>query len=340
MDKISIRKRMLKPLLSYLIFFAVCFFVIFNLTYRTVLNVNNYNPKLILNINLFLLGVFIIFLLGFIYLLVKICSHISRDIKMLGEDAIKLSRSSYSTDEVKNFKTIEIEELNLSIHKLATRLFDYYKAQKIALENASHELRTPLMSIQGYAEGIKYNVFEDNSEPLDIIIEESIHLRDVVKSMLKLSEMDSLSVKVLYKRVNLYGALNRVLNQLRGVAFKNNKAIKLHGDENLFIAIDEKLFSQAVINVVSNGLQYAKEKVIVKFEEKHENVVIHIIDDGDGIKEEDIDNIFTRFYKGEKGNFGLGLSIAKSSIKYLGGEITAYNLSEGACFDIKLPNKV
>lgn len=340
MDKVSIRRRMLKPLLTYLILFAGCFFVIFNLIYKAILNVNNYSPKFIFNINLFLLGIFIIFLLGFIYLLFEICSNISRDIKMLADDAIKLARSVYSTDEIKAFKTIEIEELNLSIHKLATRLFDYYKAQKITLENASHELRTPLMSIQGYAEGIKYHIFEDNSEPLDIIIEESIHLRDVVKSMLKLSEMDSFSLKVQYEEVNLYGTLNRILNQLRGLAFKNNKVIKLEGNENLVVAIDEKLLSQAIINVVSNGLRYAKEKVIVKFEKNNENLIIHIIDDGDGIKKEDMENIFTRFYKGDKGNFGLGLSIAKSSIKYLGGEITAYNLKEGACFDIKLPNKV
>ncbi|WP_187119261.1 sensor histidine kinase [Clostridium polynesiense] len=273
-------------------------------------------------------------------MLIKICSGISKDIKMLADDAIKLSKSSYSTEEIKTFKTIEIEELNLSIHKLAKRLFDYYNAQKIAMENASHELRTPLTSIQGYAEGIKYKVFDDINEPLDIIIDASIHLRDVVKSILKLSEMDSHSVKVMYKKVSLYGSLNRILNQLRGAAFKNNKAIKLEGDEDLIIYIDEKLLSQAVINIVSNGLRYAKEKVTVEFEETPENVVIHIMDDGYGIKEEDIENIFTRFYKGEKGNLGLGLSIAKSSIKYLDGEITAYNLGYGACFDIKLPNKI
>ncbi|MDU4889337.1 MAG: HAMP domain-containing sensor histidine kinase [Clostridium sp.] len=336
MDKISIRKRMLRPLLSYLIVFTGIFFVVFNMIYKAALNESTYSPRFILNTNIFLLGIFIAFITGFTLMVIKICSEISRDIKMLAEDAIKLSKSIYRTEEIKAFETAEIEELNLSIHKLAKRLFDYYRAQKIAMENASHELRTPLMSIQGYAEGIKYKVFDDIEEPLDIIINESKHLRDVVKSMLKLSEMDSFSVKVSYKNMNLYHSLNRILNQLRGVAYKSNKHIKLEGDENFTMNIDEKLLSQAVINIVSNGLRYAKETVVVRFEKAADSVIIHIIDDGDGIKNGDLENIFTRFYKGDKGNFGLGLSIAKSSIEYLGGEITAFNLRKGACFEIKL----
>ena len=339
MNKTSIRKRVLKPLLWYLIFFIVTFFVIFNLIIHYIINLDTYSPTLVLNTNLLFFSIFLVLVLSFIFVVIKISTSLSDAIKDLAKDAIKLSRSTYNTEEIKTFNTLEIEELNLSIHKLAKRLFDYYNSQNTAIENASHELRTPLMSIQGYAEAIKCDVFDDITEPLDIIIDSSNHLKDIIEGILTLSKMDSHSIEIEYEYVNLYNTLNITLNKLRGLAYKTNKSIILKGNTDFSFYTDEKLVSQAILNIVSNGLRYAKNTVVIDFSINNDFVIIHICDDGDGIKEDDIKKVFTRFYKGEEGNFGLGLSIAQSSIKYLNGEIMVYNSTPGACFDIILPLK-
>ena len=339
MNKISIRRKVLTPLLVYLAFFIITFFIIFNLIIHYVITLDTYSPTLVVSINLLFFSIFLLLIVSFVILVLKVSTTLSDSIKDLAKDAIKLSKSTYSTDELKTFYTLEIEELNISIHKLAERLFDYYNSQNTAIENASHELRTPLMSIHGYAEAIKCDVFDDITEPIDIIIESSNHLKDIIESMLTLSKMDSHNIEIKYENINLYTSLNITLNKLRGLAYKTNKSIILKGNNDIYLYVDEKLLSQAILNIVSNGLRYAKNTVIIDFALKSDYVTITISDDGNGIKEEEISKIFTRFYKGEKGNFGLGLSIARSSIKYLNGEISVYNSTEGACFDIRLPLK-
>ena len=333
----SIKKRLLKPLLITLILIVISIFFFFNLILNYVINLDVYHSNLLININIFFIPIFISLVLIFMFIIIKISTNLSKDIKDLAEDTIKLSKSTYSTEDIKHFDTLELEELNRSINTLGERLFDYYTSQKTTVENASHELRTPLMSIQGYAEGIKCDVFDDISEPIDIIIDSSNHLKDIIESMLILSKMDSHNIKVNYEEICLYNSLNRILNKLRGIAYKENKSIILKGDTSFSFFTDENLLSQAILNIVSNGLRYSKNTVSIEFEVIDDFVLIQIQDDGDGIKENNIDDIFDRFHKGEQGNFGLGLSIARSSIKYLNGKITARNTLKGACFDIKLP---
>lgn len=334
-----IKAKVLIPLFIYLLCFSLIILSLLNVFFFHTLK--TYEDVIIIKASLMKLNIlisilFIIFLIGFIFLVLRICSSLSESILGLSEDTKKLVNSCYNTKKIKTFYISEIQDLNISINKLAKKLLDYYNSQKIAIANASHDLRTPLMSIQGYAEGIKYNVFEDINEPLDIIIEESKNLRDLIKSILTLSELDSQELQRSYQNINLYNLLNHLANKLRGLAYKNNKSILINGDKKLYINTDESLLAQGVNNILSNSIRYAKKNVNINFEITNSFILIHIEDDGDGISKEDLNNLFTRFYKGEKGNFGLGLSIAQSSIKYLGGEICAHNGENGACFDIYL----
>ena len=100
--------------------------------------------------------------------------------------------------------------------------------------------------------------------------------------------------------------------------------------------------TRIVQNIISNGLNYAENEVRLGLEKDMDNAVITVEDDGPGISEEELPHIFERFYKGEKGGFGLGLSIAESGIIYMGGSITAENVKpprHGARFIMRLPLK-
>lgn len=335
----SIKHKVLLPLFIYLLTFSLIMLTLFNgffihtlKTSQEVIVMKNF----LLKFNILIIVLVIGFLIGFTFLVFKICNSLSKSILILSQDTKELVNSCYKTDKLKTFCFSEVQELNISINRLAKKLLDYHNSQKIAIANASHDLRTPLMSIQGYAEGIKYNVFDDINEPLDIIIEESINLRDLIKSILTLSELDSRNLEKTYESLNIYTLLNHLANKLRGLAYKSNKTISIYGDKDIYINTDEMLLSQGITNILSNALRYAKQKVIISFQVNNNSILIRIEDDGDGICEEDLDNLFTRFYKGKNGSFGLGLSIAQSSIKYLDGDIVAYNSKEGACFDIHL----
>ena len=138
-------------------------------------------------------------------------------------------------------------------------------------------------------------------------------------------------------KINLCNILKEYHQSLEGIALKEQKKIELILPEiSVFVMADDNLLSQAIINIASNCIRYAKETVQIQLSQQNDLITIKILDDGNGISEEDIPHIFERFYKGEKGNLGLGLAIAKSAIEFLGGKIVAYNAESGAVFNIEL----
>ena len=106
--------------------------------------------------------------------------------------------------------------------------------------------------------------------------------------------------------------------------------IEIHGD-------DEKL-SRAITNILSNCIRYADSVIILELKViDNKTVQLLISDDGPGFEINELPNIFERFFKGAKGNCGLGLSISKNVIEKLNGNIRVSNLNPGALFIIELP---
>ena len=193
------------------------------------------------------------------------------------------------------------------------------------------------MSIQGYAEGISKGIFSDTKKTSDIIVEESKRLNTLVEELLTLSRIDNNSYKKEFEVLNLSELIQECVSRINGYATKENKELNLSIEcENLLVNIDDTLLIQAVINVISNCIKYAKSKVDIYTFKKDNNAIIKISDDGNGFSPHDLPHIFERFYKGKQGNFGLGLSIAKSSVEYMNGDISPYN-ENGAVFEISIP---
>lgn len=233
--------------------------------------------------------------------------------------------------------SVEMYQLTNSMNEMSQRLKSYDHAQKSFLQNASHELRTPLMSIQGYAEGISAGVFPDAKKTAEIIKEESLRLNHLVEQLLTLSRIENNNYKGELVRCNLADYLKEYLQRINGYAIKEGKVLEqLIPAESILVSIDDALLAQTMINILSNCIKYAFKTVTVTLFSEAECAVIRISDDGGGIASEDLPYIFDRFYKGKSGNFGLGLSIAKSALEFMGGSITAYNKT-GAVFEIRLP---
>ncbi|MBK5654004.1 MAG: HAMP domain-containing histidine kinase, partial [Rhizobium sp.] len=232
----------------------------------------------------------------------------------------------------------ELQELVNNINTMSEKLETYDKAQKTFLQNASHEFRTPLMSIQSYAEGIKYDVVENNMAA-DIIIDESKRMTHLVEDLLYLSRLDTIEENYHFTRLDLNELINTCIERLNGIAIKGN--IKINFDcftQNMNIYGDEEKFSRAIANIVSNCIRYANSMVVITSKAiEQDKLEITISDDGPGFEAGELSSLFDRFYKGKKGNFGLGLAISKNIIEKHNGTITAENTGTGALFVIELP---
>lgn len=231
----------------------------------------------------------------------------------------------------------ELQELVSNINTMSEKLESYDKAQKTFLQNASHEFRTPLMSIQSYAEGIKYDVVEKNNAS-DIIIDETKRMTHLVEDLLYLSRLDTIEENYRFENLDFSDLINSCIERMNGIAIKNNINITsdISTGDSAINGDFEKL-SRAFTNIIGNCIRYAKSTIHVSCTLIEGNAIEAMIsDDGPGIDKNELPNIFDRFYKGKKGHFGLGLAISKNVIEKHKGTVSAKNSNNGAVFKVVL----
>jgi len=161
----------------------------------------------------------------------------------------------------------------------------------------------------------------------------------LVEDLLYLSRLDAIEENYNYSNLIFNDLINKSVDCMNLIAEKNNitittklpkEIVEIHGDE-------EKL-SRAITNIISNCIRYAISIVIVELKViNNKKIQLTISDDGPGFESTELPNVFERFYKGKKGNCGLGLSISKNVVEKLNGKISARNSNIGALFIIELP---
>lgn len=241
----------------------------------------------------------------------------------------------------------ELSELGDMMNQMAYKLEESDVEQKTFFQNASHELRTPLMSIQGYAEGLKYGVFEtdeDRENAIDVIIDETGRLSNLVENLLSISKMDmSRSGNFEVKKQNLDATkiCDTIIDKVRGNFIHEDKTIINDINiQSIYIYGNENDLIRCLENIFANCLRYCKSAVTFscKLDESGSNVVFEISDDGPGISPEVIDHLFERFSKGSDGKHGIGMALVKAIAEEHNGTVEAYNKPEGgACFDVIIP---
>ncbi|MBN2852664.1 MAG: HAMP domain-containing histidine kinase [Clostridia bacterium] len=234
----------------------------------------------------------------------------------------------------------EIGQLAESINHMAAELKNYEQTQNLFLQNASHELKTPLMSIKGYAEGMIDGLVEKNEENLNIIVEESDRLRKIVEGISYLSKIESKNEYLTYEICDINEVVSKAILKVSGLAYAKKIELKTEVIAEAECLLDEEKILQALINIYSNGIRYAKSMVKTSINRESNNVIITITDDGEGLNIKDLPFVFERFYKGADGENGLGLAITKAIIQKHNGTVKALNDPlQGASFIIKLPMK-
>lgn len=264
--------------------------------------------------------------------------------RALNRFASRISRGNFKSMTDRMTST-ELNDLSESMNQMAYQLDANDQEQKTFFQNASHELRTPLMSIQGYAEGIKYGVFdnEKQEEAVDIIISETTRLSTMVENLLSISKMDlsaSGNYQVKKQILSVFDLSSNVIDKVRGGFLHNGKELvnELYV-KNEYIYANENDIYRMLENILSNALRYAKHYVYFNVSTKGDDIVFDIYDDGPGIDPELATHIFDRFAKGSDGKHGIGLALAKAICKEHNGTITANNhvTTHGAQFIVSIP---
>ena len=219
--------------------------------------------------------------------------------------------------------------------------------------HATHELRTPLTNIRLYVEKMIDEGTEDTrvrEQCINVIGQEARRLERIIGDMLSVSEIEAGSLKLRTGDVRLDAIFKELADDLSPQAAAKEIVLKFDLPPKMpVIQGDRDKIVLAVYNLAANAIKYtpAGGLVTIKLAEDAGGVAIEVADNGIGIKPEEADLIFERFYRskdkriaGVEGK-GLGLTLAREVVRLHGGDITVESrIDKGSTFKIKLPGKV
>lgn len=217
------------------------------------------------------------------------------------------------------------------------------------LTSISHDLKTPLAAIIGAAgtlKGYSANLDEESKDDLLATVQdEAERLNRFIANLLDMTRLESGAITPNIALNDLSDVLGAALQRARKVL--SNDRVELDLAANLpMVAIDPVLFEQVLFNLLDNAAKYSppQSTILIQAWEEEGTIVLQVLDEGDGIPEEDLERIFDKFYRARKGDrvragTGLGLPICRGFIEAMGGTIVAGNRTDrsGAVFTVRLP---
>lgn len=238
----------------------------------------------------------------------------------------------------------EMGQLSRDFNTMSSKIENLLDGQKRLLADISHELRSPLARLQ-LAIGIANQTSSGGDRHLQRIEKEAQEIEDMIERVLTLSRLQSQKNTMPFNHVNLTELLQKVVDDASFEASSQDKHIQLSSPHaTITIEGDEALLLSAIENVVRNAVKYASQKVEIFVILQDKQVTLQICDDGEGVEDDQLANIFSPFYRlssarsRDTGGAGLGLAIAMESINAHNGNIKAMNHSpHGLIVEICLP---
>lgn len=215
--------------------------------------------------------------------------------------------------------------------------------------DASHELRTPLAAIRGYAELTRRSgarIREDVAHSLERIEAESIRMTGLVEDLLMLARLDSQAdsgEELAKQQVDLASVVATAVGDIQTIA--PDHAWSVDAPEPVVVPADAGRIHQAVVNLVANAASHtpAGTSVVARVRRDGSDGVIEVVDDGPGIPEDVLPNVYGRFVRGEAsrsrahGSTGLGLAIVQAIAEAHGGTASVESRPGRTAFTIRLP---
>lgn len=218
---------------------------------------------------------------------------------------------------------LEIDELNETLNYAVQELSKVETLRNELIANMSHDLRTPLTMIGGYSEVIRDLPGEDTKENIQVIIDETKRLTNLVNNILDLSKLQANTEELKTEQFNLTDLIRSTVTRLNKMIENDNYEIIFESNEEVFVNADHDKINQVIYNILGNAIHYTGEdkKVYVRQIVLDNRVRIEVEDTGKGIKQEDIPYVWDRYYQLKKNHkrqelgTGLGLSIVKGILE-------------------------
>ncbi len=248
--------------------------------------------------------------------------HISSPLVKMNESAKQLAYGKYDV-EFSGEGYRETRELANTLNYASHELSRLDRLQKELIANISHDLRTPLTMIKGYSEVMRDIPGENTAENIQVVIDETTRLSELVSDLLDLSKIQSGSRKAVFEEFDLTAAVEEIMKRYDAFTAHQGYHITFVSEERATVFADRGMILQVLYNLINNAINYTGEdlSVTVKQSVREGRVRISVTDTGQGIEADYIPQIWDRYYKVDKVHrramigTGLGLSIVKGVLE-------------------------
>lgn len=235
------------------------------------------------------------------------------------------------------------------------------------VSNVSHELKTPISIIQGYAEGLKLGISNDDEKReqyCDVILEESVRMNHLVLDILELSRYESGQITIEKSVFDIVADVKNTVHKFSNKFKQNGVTVSIDSPGSLIVSADPGRMEQVLSNFLNNAVSHVNEKgsidikvetaealqsgnaeisdkdfsVRPKTERPLKVAKVSVFNTGSSISEDDMPQIWQSFYRGDQshtrdeGRTGLGLSIVRAIMELHNRECGVYNTEKGVCF--------
>lgn len=253
-------------------------------------------------------------------------SNLNFNIKYTGDRKDEIGILGHSMNEMsdKLERTItELKTANIQLHQDIKKKEEIDEMRKEFIANVSHELKTPIALIQGYAEGLQDGIIEDPEDMkyyCEVISDEANKMNKMVKNLLNLNQLEYGEIQINLDRFDIVTVVKEIIKNFGLQAENQGVNVRIEDYEPIYVWADEFQIEEVVTNYLSNAFNHVDENKIieVKIGKKNGIVRVSVFNTGKNIPENEIDNLWIKFYKVDKartreyGGNGIGLSIVKA----------------------------
>lgn len=283
----------------------------------------------------------------------KKMSNLDFDVKYEVKSKDEIGRLGMSINTLSNALQATITELKIANNELLSdneRKTQIDEMRKEFLSNVTHELKTPIALIQGYAEGLKENINEDQENKefyCEVIIDEAMKMNHMVKKLLTLNQLEFGNNVLDISRFDVATLICSVLSSTDVLIKQKGIQVYFEEKEPCYVWADEYMIEEVVTNYISNAINHASGANIIEIKLLRLGGIVRIavFNTGELIPEEELDKVWIKFYKVDKartreyGGNGIGLSIVKAIMNSHNMECGCMNHTNGVEFWFELDCK-
>lgn len=297
-------------------------------TYSIILTNDAYSGNLIRKLSIQIILIFIAIILMSVAIIYFWSNTTAKRIRQIQFHIEALPRTQYKEEYVDD-SLDEIGELSRSVEIMRQEISHNEETKREMLQNISHDFKTPISVIKSYAEAQQDEMA--GKEASEIIIKQAEILKHKVNQLLQYNSLEYLSKDREFEDVCMSELINQVLLTYK---FKTKLEFDIELQEDIFFKGYYENFYTVVDNIIDNATRYGKTKIKIIL--KNDKLIIY--NDGEHIDEQFVKKSFRAYEKGSKGQFGLGMSIAKKTVDFFGYNLKVVNESVGVSFIIYKTN--